>query len=121
MQTYSETVKQKREIIKAGAYGFNYVQRVNMLNLIGFVYKNMKVKNPDLTVLDVFNKIESGRVDRKIFPTKIDDDFKFPLCAEIEVMLELDSYFVPTNYGLKSSTEIVAAINKLLDDAYVPF
>lgn len=117
---YSEILESKKEGLAIN-YGFNFVQVVNMINLVGFLYEKLKVKNPELTPLDVFNKIEKGRAERKIFPLTIEDGFKIPLCAQVQAMLETPNYFTPTNYGLKTPTEIVDAIHKLLDDAYVPF
>lgn len=121
MKDYSEILAERKQQLKAGAYGLNFVQKVNLFNLIAFMHCTMQKKNADLTVTDTFSKIEASRVKRDIFPTVIDKEFKYPLLAEIESMLEVKGYFDPSNYGLKTAKDILAAINKIIDDAYVPF
>lgn len=121
MKDYSQILTEKREQLKAGAYGFNFVQRVNLLNLIAFMHCTMQKKKPEITLTETFSKVEASRVKRDVFPTAIDKEFKYPLLAEIESMLEIKDYFEPSNYGLKTAKDVLAAINKIIDEAYVPF
>lgn len=99
-----------------GLLGLSFEQYSILNNLFGFLYKKLKEKNEDLTVMDIFDKI----VPEKEYPT-VSKFMKEPFCIQLKYHLEENYNFKnPSSLGLKSVADIKSKIIEIVS-SWLPF
>ena len=117
MQTEGLTYDQKRDLyIKTfsfGSIGKNVNDKLILISLLSLTYMKMKVKKPDITVLDILKSITKHSPDNSSF---------YQLLEALSVVVEDYSYGCTDAdaCGLNSSQEIIEKIKTILNQ-WVPF
>ncbi len=117
MQTEGLTYDQKRDLyIKSfsfGSIGKNVNDKLILISLLSVTYMKMKVKKPDITVLDILKSITKQAPDNSSF---------YQLLESLSIVVEDYSYgcIEADTCGVSTSQEIIEKIKQILNQ-WVPF
>lgn len=105
-------INEYRKNYTIGVY-YNLTDRLVLISLICFAYKNLKLKNKDLTFLELLLKITKDFKPSKVFSEHLEN---------LAIICEDFYYGTKTveNFGVKDSKEIINKIKEILNNWY-PF
>ena len=117
MQTEGLTYEQRRDLhvryFSLGSIGKNLNDKLILISLLSLTYMKMKVKKPDITLLDILKSITKQAPDNSSF---------YQMLESLSIVVEDYSYGCSEadSCGLNSSQDIINKIKEILS-SWLPF